>query len=129
LIIPDTYDLLPIDVTDFEIVKHSESGKFGPPQLLEEHPIAVGDVTSILAISDGYLFTISSAHDSGIQMFERTPADISAAIMVNQESFCSTMVGGTLSYKFTVTNNGPGRYHAANWCNPDQHNPGFLYSW
>jgi len=76
--------------------------------VLEQHPIDNNDISMVMAISDGFLYTISSNSDNGVQIFERTPADLSVAMVENQESFCSTMVGGILSYQFSVINSGPG---------------------
>jgi hypothetical protein len=77
--------------------------------VLEQLPVDVEDITSVMAISDGFLYTVSSASYTGVQIFERTPADLRAGITEENLPFCGATVGGTLNYEFTVVNDGPGQ--------------------
>jgi len=77
---------------------------------LEKMELHIDDFhpSSILAISDGLMLIASNLGSKKIHRFERTPADISVEFSAESQPVCGASVGGTLTYNFLVTNNGPG---------------------
>lgn len=62
----------------------------------------------VLTISDGLLLIASNLGNKKLHRFERMPADLSAEITSSVLPVCRAVVGDTVTYEFTVINNGPG---------------------
>ena len=77
-------------------------------ELEAKRELGPGESTSVVVVSDGLLLTVSNIGTGLLQRFERTPADLAVSLSPVALPVCGAAVGGTVTYNFLVTNNGPG---------------------